>query len=152
VADDELPSIEEEFAQLDAELKRIAQLPVRTPEEQNAVILMLENLRNNWEEAYKAKEGAPAWRHSVDAAIVNAFEELLRNVRKGAADGTFRLDNEMVKRAIEPVLHELSAGLQKNLFDKFAKRPPPGTPPPKVDGADVAAILFSVFGPAPKKK
>jgi hypothetical protein len=150
--DDEFPSIEEEFAQLDAELKRIAQLPVRTPEQQDALIVALETLRSDWEARWKAKEGAPAWRGAVDAAIVNAFDELVRNARKRGPDGTFRIDPEMVKRALEPVLQELSDGLRKNLVDKFGQRPPPGTPPPKVDSTDVAAMLLTVFGPPPKKK
>src|SRR3954468_6893808 len=120
--DDDFPSIEEEFAQLDAELKRIAQLPVRTPEQQDALIVALESMRSDWEEKYKAKEGAPDWRRAVDAAIVNAFEELLRTARKRGPDGTFRIDPMMIKRAVEPVLDELSAGLRKNLVEKFGQK------------------------------
>jgi hypothetical protein len=150
--DEDFPSIEEEFAQLDAELKRIAQLPVRTPEQQDALIVALESLRADWETKWKARENAPAWRAAVDTAIVNAFDELIRNARKRGSDGAFRIDPEMVKRALEPVLQELSDGLRKNLVDKFGKKPPPGTTPPKVDSTDVAAILLTVFGPPPKKK
>jgi len=41
--------------------------------------------------------------------------------------------------------------VEQNFAEKFAKRPPLGAPQPKVDGADVAAMFLTLFGP-PKKK
>jgi len=153
MADTELPSIEEEFAELDAELKRIAAMPLRTREQQNALVVALESLRDGWQKKGRAHLDAPAWRRVVDEAITTAFDGLLAEVRAGAADGAggLRLDPQMLQRHLRPVLDAVADGLRRNLVQKFGKPQPPGAPPPEVDGTDVAAILLTLFGPTKKK-
>jgi hypothetical protein len=153
MADGELPSIDEEFAQLDAELKRIAAMPLRTPEQQNALLMALESLRDGWHERGRARNDAPAWRRVVDEAIAAAFDGVLSEVRGSAGDpaGTVRLDPQMLQRHMRPVFDAVADGLRRNLVQKFGKAQPPDGPPPQVDGADVAAILLTLFGPTKKK-
>lgn len=153
MADQKLPSIEEEFAELDAELKRIAAMPLRTREQQNALVVALESLRDGWQQKGRAHVDAPPWRRVVDEAVTVAFDGLLAEVRAGAADaaGTLRLDPQMLQRHIRPVFDAVADGLRQNLVHKFGKPQPPGAPPPEVDGTDVAAILLTLFKP-PKKK
>ena len=147
---DELPTIEDEFAELDAELKRLAAMPVQTPEQRNALLITLEALRADWQA--RAQADAPAWRQAVDAAVARGFDGLAADlVRAGGSGGQFQLDAAMVQTHLRPVLDALADGLKQNLVAKFGRRPPPGTPPPKVDGADVAAMFLTLFGP-PKKK
>ena len=148
--DKDLPSIEEEFAELDAELKRIASLPVQTPEQRNALLVALEALRADWEA--RARGDVPPWRKTVDQAVAKAFDGLILDLqRSGDATGAFKLDAPLLQAHLRPVFDALAEGLKQNLVQKFGKRPPPGTPPPKVDGADVAAMLLTLLGP-PKKK
>lgn len=154
MADDELPSIEQEFAELDAELKRIAAMPLRTREQQNALLVALESLRDGWQKKGRAHLDAPPWRRVVDEAVTVAFDGLLAEVRAGAADAAgslLRLDPQMLQRHIRPVFDAVADGLRQNLVQKFGKKQPPGAPPPEVDGTDVAAILLTLFGPTKKK-
>jgi hypothetical protein len=153
MADTELPSIEEEFAELDAELKRISALPLRTREQQNTLVLALESLRDSWQKKARARPDLPEWRRLVDDAIAAAFDSVLGEVRTSAgdADGKVRLDPQMLQRHLRPVLDAVADGLRRNLVQKFGKPQPPGAPPPEVDTADVAAILLTLFGPTKKK-
>lgn len=153
MADTKLPSIEEEFAALDVELKRIAAMPLRTREQQNALLMALESLRDGWQQKGRALGDAPAWRRVVDEAISAGFDGVLAEVRASAGDagGVVRLDPQMLQRHMRPVLDAVADGLRQNLVQKFGKPQPPGAPPPQVDGADVAGILLTLFGP-PKKK
>ena len=153
MADGELPSIEEEFAALDAELKRIAAMPLRTREQQNALVVALESLRDGWQKKGRAQLDAPAWRRVVDEAVTAAFDGILAEVRAGAGDaaGVVRLDPQMLQRHLRPVLDAVADGLRKNLVHKFGKPQPPGAPPPEVDGTDVAAILLTLLRPTKKK-
>jgi len=153
MADRELPTIEQEFAELDAELKRIAALPLRTREQQNALVMALESLRDGWQEKAKVRTDAPEWRRLVDDAIAAAFDSILGEVRASAASGDtqLKLQPEMLQRHLRPVLDAVADGLRRNLVQKFGKPQPPGAPPPQVDAADVAGILLTLFGP-PKKK
>ena len=56
----------------------------------------------------------------------------------------------IVHKTIE-VAEAIGEGLRKNLVNKFGGPKVPGAPLPEVDGADVAAILLTLFKP-PKKK
>jgi hypothetical protein len=150
MADNELPSIEEEFAELDAELKRIAAMPLRTREQQNSLLAALESLRDGWQQKGRARTDGPEWRRIVDEAIAKAFDGLLLEVRDGAAN-VVRLDPQMLQRHLRPVFDAVADGLRRNLVQKFGKKQPPGAPPPQVDATDVAGILHTLFGP-PKKK
>ncbi|MCA1664381.1 MAG: hypothetical protein LC659_08960 [Myxococcales bacterium] len=155
MADRELPSIDEEFAELDAELERIAAMPLRTREQQNALLMALESLRDGWHEKGRARGDAPTWRRVVDEAIAVAFDGVLAEVRAGAGDagGVVRLEPQMLQRHMRPVLDAVADGLRQNLVHKFGgKAQLPGAPPPEVDGADVAAILLTLFGPTKKKR
>jgi hypothetical protein len=148
--DDELLSIEDEFAELDAELKRLAAMPVETPEQKNAMLLTLEALRADWQARVKAD--APAWRRAVDEAVAKGFDGLAEEVKRaGQGNEHFQLDAPLIQKHLAPVIEALADGLKRNLVEKFGKRPPPGAPQPKVDGADVAAMFLTLFGP-PKKK
>jgi hypothetical protein len=151
--DKKLPSIEEEFAELDAELKRISALPVETPEQRNGLLLALENLRAEWLEKGRALPAdAPPWRRAVDDAITVGFDGIIGDLQRGGVPGyQFNLSNELVMRHLKPVFDALTDGLKQNLVTKFGKRPPPGAPPPKVDAADVAGMLVTLFGPNKKK-
>jgi len=153
MADGELPSIEDEFAELDAELKRIAAMPLRTREQQNALLMALESLRDGWHNKGRAQNDAPAWRRVVDDAIAAAFDGVLTEVRASAGDaaGIVRLEPQMLQRHMRPVFDAVANGLRQNLVQKFGKAQPPGAPAPQVDGADVAAILLTLFGPTKKK-
>ncbi|HEX6836376.1 MAG TPA: hypothetical protein VF334_07365 [Polyangia bacterium] len=153
MADSELPSIEDEFAALDAEIKRIAAMPLRTREQQNALLVALESLRDGWQKKGRAQPEAPPWRRVVDEAITAAFDGILAEVRAGAAEaaGVVRLDPLMLQRHLRPVLDAVADGLRRNLVQKFGKPQPPGAPPPEVDGTDVAAIFLTLFS-KPKKK
>lgn len=145
-----LPSIEEEFAELDAELKRIAAMPLRTREQQNSLLMALESLRDGWQKKGRAQVDAPPWRRLVDDAIAAAFDGVLGEVRVGAHDAV-RLDPQLLQRHLRPVFDALADGLRRNLVQKFGKPQPPGAPPAQVDAADVAGILLTLFAP-PKKK
>jgi len=81
------------------------------------------------------------------------FDSVLGELRAtiGNRDGRAQLDSAMLTRHLRPVLDAVADGLRRNLVQKFGKPQPPGAPPPQVDGADVAAILLTLFGP-PKKK
>jgi hypothetical protein len=147
--DPKLPSIEEEFAELDAELKRIAALPVQTPEQRNALLMALEAIRADW--MTKAQADAPPWRKLIDSAMATAFDGLINDLALNTSETNMKLDPAMVQKHLRPVFDSLAEGLKQNLVQKFGKRPPPGQPPPKVDGADVAAMLFTLFGPSKKK-
>jgi hypothetical protein len=153
MADTELPSIEEEFAELDAELKRIAAMPLHTREQQNALLMALESLRDGWHKKGRAQSDAPAWRRVVDDSIAFAFDGVLAEVRASAgnAAGVVRLDPEMLQRHMRPVFDAVADGLRRNLVRKFGTPPPPGAPPPEVDGADVDAPLPPLFRPTKKK-
>jgi hypothetical protein len=147
---DELPTIEDEFAELDAELKRIAAMPVETPEQRNALLMTLEALRADWEA--RARADAPEWRKQVDAAVAKGFDGLREDLqRAGRSGANFQLDGPTIQHHLRPVLDALADGLKQNLVAKFGKRPPPGAPPPQVDAADMAAMFLTLFGP-PKKK
>jgi hypothetical protein len=148
----DLPSIEEEFAELDAELKRISSLPVHTPEQQNALLVALQSLRAEWEEKAKVHGEAPLWRRLVDNSVQKALDGLIGDLGRGSVQGgAIHFDNALVQSHLKPVFEALTDGLKQNLVEKFGKRPPPGAPPPKVDGADVAAMLLTLFGPNKKK-
>ncbi|MGZ3430023.1 MAG: hypothetical protein ACXVCV_25405 [Polyangia bacterium] len=151
MADTELPSIEQEFAELDAELKRIAALPLRTREQQNTLVMALESLRDSWLQKGRAHGDRPEWRRVVDEAIIAAFDSVLAEVRASAgdADGKVRLDPQLVQRHLRPVFDAVAEALRRKLVQKFATPQPPGAPSPEVDGADVAAVLLTLF--APKK-
>ena len=153
MADTELPSIEEEFAELSTELERIAALPLRTREQQNALLMALESLRDGWQKKGRASANVPEWRRLVDDAIAAAFDSVLGEVRAtaGDADGNVRLDPQMVQRHLRPVFDAVADGLRRTLVQKFGKPQPPGAPPAQVDAADVAAILLTLFGPTKKK-
>lgn len=153
MADGELPTIDEEFAELNAELARVAAMPLKTREQQDSVLVMLESLRDSWHEKGRAKTHAPEWRRLVDDSIAAAFDSVLGELRAtiGNRDGRAQLDSAMLTRHLRPVLDAVADGLRRNLVQKFGKPQPPGAPPPQVDGADVAAILLTLFGP-PKKK
>jgi hypothetical protein len=150
MSDLELPSIEEEFAELDAELKRIAAMPLRTREQQSALLLALESLRDGWQQKGRARPNAPAWRRVVDDAIAAAFDGVLGEIRAGGGEG-LRLEPQMLQRHLGPVFDAVADGLRRNLVEKFGKPQAPGAPPAQVDAADVAGILLTLFGP-PKKK
>jgi len=153
MADGELPSIEEEFAELDVELKRIAAMPLRTREQQNQLLLALESLRDGWQKKGRAPN-APPWRRVVDEAISVAFDGLLAEVRARAGDiagGGVQLDPQLLQRHIRPVFDAVADGLRMNLKQKFGGPQAPGSKPPDVDSADVAAILLTLFGPKKKK-
>lgn len=154
MADSELPSIEEEFAELDAELKRIAAMPLRTREQQNQLLLALESLRDGWQKKGRAAN-APPWRRFIDEAISRAFDGLLAEVRARAGDitsgGAVQLDPQMLQRHVRPVFDAVADGLRINLKQKFGGPQAPGSKPPDVDSADVAGILLTLFG-KPKKK
>ncbi len=151
--DKDLPSIEDEFSELDREMKRIAAMPTATPEQQNALLIALESLREDYNQKLAARTDGPEWRRVVDAGVTRAFDGLILDLRRKVSfGGNVQLDSQMVQQHLEPVFFAVAAALQKNLVEKFGKRPPPGTPPPKVDGADLAAMLFTLFGPAGKKK
>jgi hypothetical protein len=154
MADGDLPSIEEEFAQLNTELERIAALPLRTPEQQNALVVALESLRDAWQQKGKGQPGLPEWRRVVDAAIGTAFDGVLGELRAAASagHGKLQLDAQLLQRHLKPVLDEIANGLRRNLVQKFGTPPPPGAPPLEVEAADVAGILLTLFGPPPKKK
>jgi hypothetical protein len=151
--DDERPAligIEEEFAQLDAELKRIAAMPAETPEQRNALLLALQGFRAEWNDKVRAGDDAPAWRRSIDGAIARGFDGLIAALGR-TGDGAGGISQQMLQEHLKPVFDELGVGLRQNLVEKFGKRPPPGTPPPQVNAADVAGMLFTLFGP-PKQK
>jgi hypothetical protein len=147
----DLPSIEDEFADLDSELKRIASLPVETAEQRNALLVALEAMRADWEAKGRAHPDAPEWRRAVDRGIAGAFDGLIGDLARAGSGGAFNFDNALLQAHLRPVFDVLADGLKRNLVQKFGQRPPPGVPPPKVDGADVAAMLLTLFGP-PKKK
>ena len=153
MADGDLPSIDEEFAQLNVELARVAAMPLRTREQQNSLLVMLESLRDGWREKGRAQSNAPEWRRLVDDSIAAAFDSVLGELRAtiGNRDGKPQLDSAMLNRHLRPVLDAVADGLRRNLVQKFGKPQPPGTPPAQVDAADVAGILLTLFGPTKKK-
>jgi hypothetical protein len=147
--DKDLPSIEEEFAELDAELKRIASLPVETPEQKNALLIALQGLRDDW--AAKRRPDAPPWRLTVDAAVGKALDGLIADLGRSSQQAQVSFDAALLQSHLRPIFDALGEGLKQNLVQKFGQRPKPGEAPPKVDGADVAAMLFTLFGPTKKK-
>jgi hypothetical protein len=157
MADSKLPGIEEEFAELDRELKRLAAMPLRTREQQNALLMALESLRDGWQKKGRAPD-APGWRRVIDEAISTAFDGLLAEMRADAGDptkaaqaGNVSLDPRLLQRHFRPVFDAIADGLRKNLVQKFRGPQQPGAPTPEVDSADVAAILLTLFGPTKKK-
>lgn len=150
---DELPSIEAEFAELEGELARLAIMPVHTQEQHNTLVIALETLRDAWHKRAQAPD-APGWRRAAEEAVSTGFDGVLGEVRASAAEvsrGKVQLDSQMLQRHMRPALDALADGLRRNLVQKFRAPVAPGAEPPKVDAADVAGILLTLFAP-PKKK
>jgi hypothetical protein len=147
------PTFGDELQGLDERLKRITTMPLGTEEQRTALLTTLTGLKQELDDSVRARPDAPGWRRSIDAALTVALDGIIGDFQRGsgAPAGQLRLDPAMLRRHLEPVFLELSEALQRNFVEKFSQPRPPGAPPIQVDGADVAAMLLTLFG-APKKK
>jgi hypothetical protein len=153
MANDEPPkvlSIDEEFAELARDLEKLRGLPQTTPEQKAHLQMVIEAMKQRWIE-HVEKIGRQPWRAKIDQAITDAFDGVITESAKIGPMGTvdFRLAPDAIQRHFAPLLGVAISGLQQRLVQRF-KAPPAGGSPPKVDGADMAAILATLFT-KPKK-
>jgi hypothetical protein len=147
-------SIDEEFAELEAELERITALPIAGGGEANQAFQALDQLRRKWLERTAARADAEGWKARVERACAEAFDRLLRLAHGIDAEGNLRFD--LNQKSLGKHAGPLVGTAVESLADDFLKRwapkdAAPAETPRQVGPEDVAGLLAAILRPRPKK-
>lgn|GEM_PF-37296 len=120
LAQEVMGEIDAEFAELEAEIQRIAELPTTAAPEKVALLAALREkwrarLKERAEEAEK-DDKRPPWRKRIDKVLEGAIEEILED-QEVDLDGNlaFKLESATVQKHAPAVMQALASGLGEAL-------------------------------------
>ena len=111
-----LAEIEREFAELTAEIEKINALPALGAPEKAA---MIESLRTSWRSRHEGKAERPEWRKTVDAAVDDAVDSVLKDSIEVDVDGnlSFNLRPEALGPHGQPLMNAAAVALRAKLSE-----------------------------------
>lgn len=111
-----LAEIEQEFAELTAEIEKINALPALGAPEKAA---MIETLRTSWHARHENKPERPQWRKTVDQAVDNAVDAVLRDSVEVDVDGNvlFNLKPDALGPHGKPLMNAAAIALRAKLTE-----------------------------------
>ena len=129
-----LAEIEREFAELTAEIEKINALPTLGAREKAA---MIESLRTSWRTRHEGKV-RPDWRVTVDAAVDDAVDAVLKDSIEVDVDGNllFNLRPEALGAHGQPLMNAAAVALRAKLAEVL-----PGVDLGSSEGKDPGQLL-----------
>jgi hypothetical protein len=147
MADELLPSLDEEFAALEAELQRLTATPPTSPADAQSLAGLLYALHAEWQKRAAERPDRPRWQKRIDDTLQAAVTKVLGagHTINAAGELGYKLDTAAAQAALPEVVGAVQEGLTQAFVDKWtAPRPEGGKP--AVDASDVGAVLAMLFG------